>query len=506
MRYRSVFAFSLATFLSRIFGFVREGVIAYLLGASGIADAFYTALRIPALLRDLLAENAIQNAFIPSYIEAEVTDNRPNEFLGTVTILWLSVAFAFSLLGIIFAPTIVSLIAYGFRSNPSKFLLAVKLVRITSFYLFLVSASAIASGLLNVARSFFLPAVSPVLFNIGIIASGLVSMKFFNLPKIHATAMAVGVILGGVLQTAFLTAVLVKKRRFRIKVALDLRHPQLKKLKKLFVPVALSTGFSRITLFVNTLIASFLRDGAIAYLNYAFRVMHLPLGLFGVAVSTVALPDIAESVARKENPSKVVANGLALSLFLTLGTSVFIILEADSILSFLFERGSFGRYDTMMAASALVFYSMSIVPASLSKVMLSVYFSRGQTKVPNLGFAISAFANIFTAIVLAPKLDFPSLAIATAVGSWVQLGFLWYHLKDIDLAAAYKVIFKIVFVALASALLISRLKIEVFSLKFQWIPSFVIFGAIYIAMSMALIDEIRSFWIKKVLKIGRKGG
>ncbi|RKZ00933.1 MAG: murein biosynthesis integral membrane protein MurJ, partial [Candidatus Hydrothermota bacterium] len=100
MRYRSVFAFSLATFLSRIFGFVREGVIAYLLGASGIADAFYTALRIPALLRDLLAENAIQNAFIPSYIEAEVTDNRPNEFLGTVTILWLSVAFAFSLLGI----------------------------------------------------------------------------------------------------------------------------------------------------------------------------------------------------------------------------------------------------------------------------------------------------------------------------------------------------------------------------------------------------------------------
>lgn len=189
MRYRSVFAFSFATLLSRIFGFVREGVVAYLLGASGVADAFYAALRVPALLRDLLAENAIQNAFIPSFIEAREKNNRPDVFLGTALLLWLSVAFVFSLIGVVAAPIIVKIIAYGFTGHPEKYRLAVQLVRVTSFYLFLVTSAAFASGLLNSVKSFFIPAVSPVLFNLGIITAGLVSTKLTHSPPKYALAM-----------------------------------------------------------------------------------------------------------------------------------------------------------------------------------------------------------------------------------------------------------------------------------------------------------------------------
>ncbi len=500
MRYRSVISFALATFLSRIAGFLREGVVAYLLGASGIADAFYAALRVPALLRDLLAENAVQNAFIPSMIEARERNNRPDVFLGTTIILWLSTAFVLSAIGVIASPIIVKIIAYGFTKHPEKYHLAVKLVRITSFYLLLVTSSALASGLLNTIRSFFIPAVSPVLFNLGIITSGLAATHFTQTPDGFATAMAAGVIIGGVLQVIFL-APFVEKAHFPIKFTLDLKHSSLKKLTKLLIPVALSTGFSRLTLFVNTFVASFLQNGAIALLNYAFRIMNLPLGLFGVGISTVALPELSEHAARGADPSETMARSFNLVLLLALPATIFLILDADSIVSLLFERGSFSRMDTYLSAAPLVLYSLSIVPASFSKVLLGLYFSNGNVKLPNFAFGIGAVTNILIAVTLPFKIGYTGLALATGVSAWFQLMVLWSGSKSLFAfkPAHYMTFIRLILINIASGVVLwISLRHPMFGLKLRWLQDLIVFATAYMAMGLAFVPELRHELIRWV--------
>ncbi len=494
MRYRSVFAFSFATLLSRIFGFVREGVVAYLLGASGVADAFYAALRVPALLRDLLAENAIQNAFIPSFIEAREKNNRPDVFLGTALLLWLSVAFVFSLIGVVAAPIIVKIMAYGFTGHPEKYRLAVQLVRVTSFYLFLVTSAAFASGLLNSVKSFFIPAVSPVLFNLGIITAGLISTKLTHSPPKYALAMSIGVIIGGLLQVVFLWP-FVRKHDFKFSFRIDFHHEQLKKLSKLLVPVALSTGFSRLTLFVNTFVASFLGNGAIALLNYAFRIMNLPLGLFGVAISTVALPELAERAAREEDPSDVIARSFELVLMLALPSTLILILDADSIIAFLFERGSFTRANTYMSAVPLVLYALSVVPASMSKVLLGLYFSYGMVKRPNVAFAASALTNVLIAATISFKIGYPGLALATGLSAWVQFFILragssrLFGFKKEHLAALARLLLVNLVASLAALYSIAHPHL---GLKLRWLQDIAAFGVAYAVMFVLVVPEWKS--------------
>ncbi len=430
MRYRSVGSFAFATLISRILGFIREGVIAYLLGAGKFSDAFYVALRIPNLLRDLLAENAVQNSFIPSYVEARERNNRPSTFLGTVLMLLVIVSVGLLILGLLLTPLIVSLFAYGFRQDPSKFRLTVQLTRITFPYLFLVSIAAFAGGILFSHKKFFIPAFGPVLFNLGIIA---VSVSVYFLVRgdktVYAFALAAGVVTGGLLQLIF-QAAFIPKLGISIKPSLDLKHAQIRKFFRLLIPVALSTAFSRFTLFVNTLIASFLRSGAISYLNYAFRVMHLPIGLFGVGIATVALPDIAERAARGEETHTVISRALKLTLYLLVPSTIFLILDSEKIIHLLFERGSFKHLDTWLTSQALVFYALSILPTGISKILLGHFFSFGRIKTPNIVLAISALVNIVIAIGLSPILDFPALALATAVSSSIQAFILLVLLRD----------------------------------------------------------------------------
>lgn len=493
MRYRSVFSFAFATFFSRIAGFIREGVVAYLLGASGIADAFYAALRVPALLRDLLAENAVQNAFIPSMVEAREKGDRPDVFLGTTLFLWLSVAFIVSLLGVIAAPLVVKIIAYGFTEQPQKYLIAVKLVKITSFYLLLVTVSALASGLLNTIKSFFVPAVSPVLFNTGIIICGLLSTKLTDQPAGFAIAMAIGVIFGGILQVAFLLPFL-KKASFPISFKLDLHHRSLKKLTKLLLPVAFSTGFSRLTLFVNTFVASFLQNGSIALLNYAFRIMNLPLGLFGVGISTVALPELSEYAAHEADPSDIVARSFNLVFLLALPATIFMMLDADSIISFLFERGSFSRVDTYMSAMPLVLYSLLVVPASLSKILLAVYFSHGSVRRPNVAFGVGAATNILMAVTLPFKMGYSGLALATGLSSWVQLLLLWHGgSRFFQFRRAHiSVFWRLLMVNVLSAIaMLGSMAHPLLTIKFRWIQDFVVFGVAYVVLNLIFVPELR---------------
>ncbi len=413
MRLKNVISFSAGTLFSRILGFVREATIAYLLGGKDAADAFYVAFRIPNLLRDLFAENSVQTAFVPSFVEAKEKKQAPYEFADSVFTLTLIVLGIITLLGIFLAPFVVKLIAYGFTKYPEKFHLASSLTRITFPFLLFISLSAVLGGILNSYKKFFVPAVSPVLYNIVVISSGV--FAYFVLKEAHYPhALAGGVVTGGIVQFLFQWP-FVRREGVKLRLRVNLRHPMFQKFFKLLLPVVLSVSFVNLTLFFNTEIASFLGRGAVAYLSYAFRIMHLPIAIFGVAVSTVILPGLVEKFARGENMTDEFEQGMALLLFLIIPASVFMIKDAPGIVGFLFQRGHFTHYDTIMVAQALVFYAPLIVPSSLAKLFQSLYFAQGKVKIPNYSFAIAGVINILLAWYLGFKLGFPGIALASFI-------------------------------------------------------------------------------------------
>ncbi|MGC8894868.1 MAG: murein biosynthesis integral membrane protein MurJ [candidate division WOR-3 bacterium] len=415
---KGIKGFIAGTLVSRVLGLVREATIAYLLGARDAADAFYAAMRIPMLLRDMVAENVVQTAFIPSFIEARDRFRNQESFLSTIVLLLGTVVSALTLIGIILAPWLVKLITWGFP--PEKMALTIDLTRLIFPLIILVSASAIASGLLNTKRNFFVPALSPALLNLGTVALAAGAALWCRDMTSRAIVLTLGTLVGGALQVVFQFPFL---RGFRMKRP-DFRHPSIKSFGRLLVPVLVSTGFSRLTLLVNTLIASFLGTGAVAYLNYAFRIMQLPLGLFGVGVATVVLPAMAERAARDTQPNEDLSSGEVASFFFIAPATVFIIMVAQPIIHILFGRGNFGILDSFYSAQALILYTLGVPGISLSRVYLNYMFALKKTRDPNTSFFLSAGTNIALSLALAPLMGFAGLALATGISGWVQAAYL----------------------------------------------------------------------------------
>jgi putative peptidoglycan lipid II flippase len=430
VRYKSVGGFAIGTLFSRILGLAREGVIAYLLGASRYSDALYVAFRIPNLLRDILAEGSVQTAFVPTYVKVRELKERPGAFLSAVMIYTLLLGVSLVILGIFLAPLIVRIFAFGFTKDPQKFQLTVNLSRVTFPFLLAVSFAALLGGILNAFRRFFVPALSPVFFNLGIIALGTVAITTrANFVK-SAVLLAVGIVIGGVLQAVFHLPFLLRigKREVLLQRP-EMKHPYLKSLIKLTTPVVLSTALTRFTLFVNTLIASFMRHGAISYLNYAYRIMHLPIGLFGVGVATVILPDLTALSARGKQLVKELRRGVDLTLFLTVPMSIFIAFHSTLIIKILFERGTFDPVATSSTARALLFYTIGIPFFSTSRILLNYFYAQHRVKIPNLVFFLGTATNLIFALTLAPFLDFPALALSTSIAGFVQVISLFLLIK-----------------------------------------------------------------------------
>jgi len=488
MRYRGVGSFASATFVSRIFGLIRESTIAYILGASNLSDAFYVAFRIPNLFRDIFAENAVQSALIPTYFRAR-ENKREEEFLGATFLFIIGSTLILTVLGIIFADLVVTIFAYGFRSDPSKFHLTVNLTKITFPYLWLISFAAFLGGVLNIYRKFFVPAFAPTFFNLGVIFTAILGYKITGDPLKALYFIATGVIVGGLLHSVFeIPFVLRKKVSVKFK---GFHVPEFRSFLKLLSPVFLNTGFTRLTLFVNTLIASFLKGGSISYLNFAFRIMQLPIGLFGVGVSTVVNPDISEKVAKNADPSREIMDGIRLSLFLTLPFLAIFIADARGIISVIYQRGRFGEVALANTSLALIFYSLSIVPNSISKILLSYFFARNNASVPNRVFAAGTAVNILFSILLGFTIGFYGLALATSLGSITQLGLLFFYIKDeiitrkadfIDMGKIFAV----------NTLLFFYLLLKIRGIRTDLLIDIVVFPVLYISMLLLLkVPEVK---------------
>ena len=424
----STYVFSFFTLISRVLGYLRDILIAIFLGASIFADAFFVAFRLPNTFRRLFAEGTFNAAFIPNYAAAKIESKiKGKKFADDVLNLLVLILFFIVLIVEIFTPYLVYLIAPGFIENTEKFSLAVELTRITFPFLLFVSISSFFSGILNTNNKFAAAAAAPIILNVILIFSLLISY-FFNLN--FAKQMSYGVTLAGIIQLIFL--VYFSRRYYRPTLQFKIKlNAKVRLFFKKLLPSVLSSGVTQINIFVGTIIASF-EASAVSYLYYADRIYQINLALAGIAVSTVSLPVLSKAF-KKKNISKVSniqSRSIELSLLLSVPASLGLILASEQIVSALLGYGSFVIENVEMTASALKFFGYGVPAFALIKILSNFYFARNDTKTP---FYISSFIVLFNVILCLSffsKIGFIIIPIATSISTWIGVIIYIYFLND----------------------------------------------------------------------------
>ncbi|MFN3920924.1 MAG: murein biosynthesis integral membrane protein MurJ [Caldimicrobium sp.] len=419
---------TLAVFLSRILGLIREQVLAYFFGAGKAMDAFVVGYRIPNLLRDLFAEGALGSAFtkvFTSYTEKIGLDSslkRASLLLSN----WIIIISFFVVLGIIFSPQIVSIIAPAFKEDPEKFQLTLSLTRIMMPFLLFISLSAIFAGLLNSLDIFFLPALSSGIFNLSSILIGLLGyylLLSYSYEPIYA--MAFGVSLGGLLQ-ALVQYPLLRKRGFFFTFKWDFSLPEFKETLQLILPVIIGFSAVQINIFINTFFATSCGEGAVSWYNYAFRVMYVPLGLFGVGLAQALLPELTRTLAKGEieQAKGTYTKALIISLSLSLPSAIGLFILSEPIIKILFERGNFLISDTKMTSEILKILMCALPFYGLSKTTIPLFYALGKTKIPTLGSFISVGVNLGVILATIKTLGILGVALGTTASLIAQALFL----------------------------------------------------------------------------------
>jgi putative peptidoglycan lipid II flippase len=434
---RSAGQVSVATAFSRVLGLVREQVQAYFFGASMATDAFVTAYRIPNLLRDMFAEGALSSAFVPVFKEKMVKESNEAAFkLADVVITAiLAVVGLIVLLGIIASPAIIYLTANGFVPFPDKFSLTVTMTQIMFPYLLLVSLSALVMGMLNSFGRFGIPAISPAMFNIGSVLAVMLLYRFFHQP---AYTLAIGVLIGGVGQIAIQLPSL-RRVGYHFKLTLNFLDEGLKKVIRLILPMIIGLSAGRINILVSTLLASFLAEGSISYLNYSYRLMHFPLGVFAVALGTVALPKVSELVLRQDRDglSRTFNQAINVNMFLVIPSAVILALLGDEIVTAIYRWGRFSEADAVNTALALRHYSYGLVGFAAVRVTVPFFYAFGDSRLPMKISVLSVTVNMLIYYPLIKVLDFAGLAAATSLAGLLNFGLLAYYLREKGFPIAY---------------------------------------------------------------------
>lgn len=408
MRIRSVLSFAFGTLISRVLGFVRELVFAYALGSTYYADAIVVAIRIPMMLRGMLAEGISQNAFVPVIVRW-----KDRELLWALIVIILSASMVAVLVGMVLSPMLIMIMAPGFIKDPEKFSFTRDAMLITFPSLFFISSVAIQTGVLNSRGRFFISGISPVFFNLGMI---FVLLFAKNRPILGALAFLVGCIF----QFLFL-ALFIKERPAKP----NFKHKAIKEFFKNWLSLSLNTGFLQTSTLINTIIASFLPTGSLAYLNYAFRLVQLPQGLIGVSIGTVLSKEVSENEKRSMyNLQKSLKFSTVLSLLAVLFFAFF----GEIIIDLLFVRGRFTHYDAHQTYMATLGYLTAIPSFVYSSVILSFLFAVFRRKDANLGLAISTIMNLLVAPILAKLMSFVGIALAVSISQGTSVIFWSYRI------------------------------------------------------------------------------
>lgn len=421
---------SAATMVSRVFGLVRDMVIAAFFGASWMTDAFWVAFRIPNMLRRLLGEGSLTISFVPVFTEYLEKKSKEDalELASNAFMILSMILVVISLLGIVFSPVIITLSAWGFVGNHEQFDLAVFLNRLMFPYIFFIALVALCMGILNSFRHFTAPALSPVMLNIAMIASAFALRPFFSEP---ITALAIGVLIGGVLQLALQWPFLLKYG-FRFKFHFNLQHPGLKQIGLLMLPAIFSAGVSTINVLITGMIlASMLPSGSVTYLFYADRIMELPLGVFAIAIGTATLPSFSKHVAAGQmvELKSGISFSLRMMLFLTIPAMIALMALNLPIISVLFQRGAFDAKAATLTGQALFCYALGLWAVSILRVFISSFFALQDSKWPLKAAFVALIVNVVASVVLMNPLKHNGIALGLSISASVHVVVLAYVLK-----------------------------------------------------------------------------
>ena len=424
----STYVFSFFTIISRVLGYLRDILIATFLGASIFADAFFVAFRLPNTFRRLFAEGTFNAAFIPSYTSAKIENKKKGQKFADEVLSFLTlILFFIVLLAEIFTPYLVYLIAPGFLENTEKFNLAIEFTRITFPFLLFVSLSSFFSGILNSNNKFAVAAAAPIILNIVLILSLIISY-YLNLN--FAKQLSYGVTLAGIIQLLFL--VYFTKRYYKLNFYFKLKLTRkVRFFFKKLLPSILSSGVTQINILVGTIIASF-ETSAVSYLYYADRIYQINLALAGIAVGTVSLPVLSKAFKQKQffKISNIQSRSIELSLLLSIPASIGLIIASEEIVNALFGYGSFTLENVEITASALKFFGYGVPAFALIKILSNFFFARNDTKTP---FIISTFIvllNITLSLSFFNKIGFIIIPIATSISTWVGVVIYLYFLDN----------------------------------------------------------------------------
>jgi putative peptidoglycan lipid II flippase len=406
---------------SRLLGLVRDQVLAFYFGAGDAMDAYRVAFRVPNLLRDLFAEGAMSAAFVPTFTKHLTQEGKAAAWrLGNNVINALAlVTGTLVILGIVFAEPLVRLFASDYAEVPGKLEQTITLARVMLPTLTLIAVAAAAMGMLNALRHFFIPALSPAMFNVVTIIVAAVLIPLSPWLSVDAIMIiAIGTLLGGVAQLALQWPTL-RREGYRYRPVLDWRDPGLRRILVLMGPGTIGLAATQVNLLVNTTLATGEGTGAVASLEYAFRLMYLPIGLFGVSVATAVLPAVSRQIAASDETSveRTVADGIALMLMLNVPATVGLIVLAEPIVRLIFERGQFTPDATLATAGALQYYALGLVGYSVVRIASPTFYALGQNRTPVIVSIITVAINAALNIALVRVLGFKGLALGTSIAA-----------------------------------------------------------------------------------------
>lgn len=419
------------TLASRVLGFVRDVMIASVLGASFLSDAFFVAFKLPNFLRRLFAEGAFNAAFVPLYAGAVAADGqeKATRFASEAMSLLLVILFAVTGIFILCMPWLMVILAPGFADNPEKYDLTVVLTRITMPYIIFISLVSLLGGILNSSHKFAAVAATPILMNLSLI---IVPSLVDHWTPTAAHALAIAVFVAGVVQWVWLVYFCAKHgvlpRFMKPKLT-----PDVKKLLLLIGPAALGAGVAQINLFIDLIIASQF-DSGVSYLYYADRINELPLAVIGIAVGTALLPMLSRQIRMQEMEAvyRTQNKAIGFTLFLSVPAAMAIITIAQPIIHVMFERGAFGAAETAATTPALVAFALGLPAFILIKILAPCFYANQDTKTPFKIASICIGVNLLFNLLLMGAFRHVGMALATSIAAWVNVGLMFIALRRRD--------------------------------------------------------------------------
>jgi putative peptidoglycan lipid II flippase len=454
---KNTLLFSIATFLSRILGYIRDAVVAFVFGASSLTDAFFVAWRLPNTLRQLVAEGSFNAAFIPIF--SKLKDSYPDKakiYISALFSYYVLILSFITVLGVIFSKFLIFVLAPGLSINPQTLETASNLLKIVFPYLILVGIVSFFTAVLNTKDRFFIPAVSPALLNLSFIVFAFFLSSIFGI-----YSLAIGAVFGGFLQV-LLTFYLFKKEGFKISINLNFLE-EIKTTLKRILPAFASFGVSQFGFVVDTVLASLLMTGAISYLYYANRIFQLPIGVFAIGLGNALLVSLSKYYAenKKNEFNRDLNNGIKLAIIVSIPASAGMIVLGKEIIEVLFERGKFTAEDVSYTYQALIGYSVGLLFYTLTRPFKSAFFSFEDVKTPLYSTIAGILGSILFAIIFVFMFNFGvfGLAFASSLAGFISLIYLYYFYSgEIYKREIFKTFLKSIFASLCMVVIIFLIK------------------------------------------------